>query len=79
LLDTVAILFGKLKEIQGRISDEEFARDYLKISRQSYSAYRNGTRDVSLEFLSGVMVRFPELTIPVMQAMDEIGKAEGKQ
>ncbi len=76
MLDSVAEVMDKLSEIQGKISDEEFVKKCLHgiVSRQTYAAYKNGTRTVSYEFIDAATVIFPELHLLSAIAKDEIGR-----
>ncbi len=66
-------LIEKLKEIQRRegLSDEEFAKSKLGISRQQWQFAKAGTREIGEKMLGGIVAKLPELSPEVLAHLRE--------
>jgi len=76
MLSAVATFMKELDKIQGKIPDKEFVEKNLQkiVTRQTYSAYKNGNRNVQSDFIDAVIVIYPQLHILATLAKDDIGK-----
>jgi len=61
-------LIEKLKEVQAeaKLSDAEFAKQKLGISRQQWQFTKAGTRKIGEKTLNGIMLNMPELAADVL-------------
>ena len=78
MLSGVAEFIRKLVDIQEKTTDVEFVRSNLQgiISRQTWAAYKNGSRNITTDFIDAIEVIYPELHITAALARQEISKAK---
>jgi hypothetical protein len=76
MLTAVSNFMEKLSEIQDKKTDVEFVKNDLHgiVTRQTYAAYKSGSREVQSDFIDAVTVIFPEMHLLASIAKDEIGK-----